>query len=95
MKLHDPQRKQLTIEELPQVLTAQHIADYLYLARVTVYELFKLPIERGGIPNFNVGNSRRVMKSEFIAWIAAQRKKQDAESQKRINYIETGVRSIS
>jgi hypothetical protein len=87
--------KSTTIEELPQVLTAQHIADYLTLARNTVYELFKLPPDRGGIPNFNVGKSRRVVKSDFIGWIQAQRQQQDKVAQRRINYIETGVRSIS
>lgn len=87
--------KTTTIESLPQVLTAQHIADYLILARNTVYELFQLPPERGGIPNFRVGNSRRVMKTDLTQWIDAQRQHQDAVAQRRINYIETGVRSIS
>jgi hypothetical protein len=87
--------KSTTIEELPQVLTAQHIADYLILARNTVYELFQLPPERGGIPNFNVGKSRRVVKTDFISWINKQRQQQDKVAQRRIDYIETGVRSIS
>ncbi len=87
--------KSANIEDLPQVLTAQHIADYLYLARNTVYELFQLPPDRGGIPNFNVGKSRRVVKTDFIGWINKQRQQQDKVAQRRIDYIETGVRSIS
>lgn len=87
--------KSINIEDLPQVLTAQHIADYLILARNTVYDLYKLPPERGGIPNFRVGNSRRVMKTDFISWINQQRNQQDEVAQRRITYIETGVRSIS
>lgn len=87
--------KTVTLEELPQVLTAQHIADYLILARNTVYDLYKLPPDRGGIPNFQVGKSRRVMKTDFIGWINKQRSQQDEVAQRRINYIETGVRSIS
>ncbi|OMD92748.1 helix-turn-helix domain-containing protein [Paenibacillus odorifer] len=87
--------KSTSIEDLPQVLTAQNIADYLTLARNTVYELFKLPPDRGGIPNFNVGKSRRVVKSDFTSWIQSQRQQQDKVAQRRIEYIETGVRSIS
>jgi len=85
-------KKTLTIEELPQILTAQHIADYLILARITVYELFNAPPDRGGIPNFRVGNSRRVVKEDFINWIERQRKEQAAVAQRRINRIE-GVRT--
>lgn len=77
-----------TLEELPEVLTAQHIANYLYLARNTIYELFDLPPDRGGIPNFKVGNSRRVVKEEFIKWIQRQHQSQAAVAQRRIDYIE-------
>lgn len=87
--------KQTKIEDLPQMLTAQHIADYLIIARNTVYDLFKLPPDRGGIPNFNIGKSRRVMKSDLVSWIQSQRTQQDTDAKRRIEYIETGVRSVS
>lgn len=77
-----------TIEELPQVLTAQHIADYLHLARLTIYELYKLPPEHGGIPNFKVGKSRRTLKTDFINWIGQQSARQHAVTQKRIKHIQ-------
>lgn len=80
--------KNLSLEEMPQIITAQNIADYLHLSRLTVYELFDLPPERGGIPNFRVGNSRRVVKEEFKKWIDKQQQEQAAVSQRRINYIE-------
>lgn len=78
----------ITIEELPPIMTAQHIADLLILARNTVYELFDLPPDRGGIPNFRVGNSRRATKEEVIKWIARQQQTQIEEATRRINYIE-------
>ncbi|AHV96117.1 DNA-binding protein [Paenibacillus sabinae] len=87
-------KKHYTIEELPPVLTAQHIADYLLIARLTVYGLFDLPPERGGIRNFPVGKSRRAMKSDLIDWINSQRDQQYEVAKRRMNHIE-GVRSIS
>lgn len=84
----------MKLEELPEVLTAQHIADYLGLARLTIYEQYKIPPSRGGIPNFNVGKSRRTLKRDFIDWLNKQRGVQDELATKRMNKIE-GVRSIS
>ncbi|MBY9081242.1 helix-turn-helix domain-containing protein [Paenibacillus sp. HN-1] len=86
--------KQLTIEELPPVLTAQQIADYLIIARQTVYGLFDLPPERGGIRNFPIGKSRRARKAELIRWIEMQEKQQDTISNKRLDYIE-GIKTVS
>lgn len=57
-------------EELPVILTAKHIADYLQISRRRVYELFQIKPEAGGIPNFEIGSSKRVKKVDFIAWIA-------------------------
>lgn len=59
----------MTKDELPDILTAQHIADYLTISRRRVYELFKLKPEYGGIPNFDIGFSKRVKKIDFFAWI--------------------------
>lgn len=85
----------MTLEELPEVLTAQQIADYLGLARLTIYELYKMPVDRGGIPNFPIGKrTRKTIKSDFIVWLNKQRGAQDEVAKKRMNKIE-GVRSIS
>jgi hypothetical protein len=72
------------LNDLPEVLSAQHIADYLGIARNTVYSLFRVNPKHGGIPNFDVGapgnqasqstkTSKRVMKSDFINWIGTQK----------------------
>lgn len=58
-------------EELPPIICAQHIADYLSISRRRVYELFDLIPQAGGIPNFDVGYSKRVRKEDFAAWIDA------------------------
>ncbi|OKP81597.1 hypothetical protein A3842_10980 [Paenibacillus sp. P3E] len=85
----------MTLEEMPEVLTAQHIADYLGLSRYTIYEHFKLPIEMGGIPNFQVGKrSRKTLKSDFILYLNRQRSYRDEVSTQRMKKIQ-GVRSIS
>lgn len=60
---------------LPDTLTANHIADYLQISRRRVYELFQLHTEQGGIPNFEIGISKRVDKSDFEKWII-QRKEE-------------------
>lgn len=59
----------MRIEDMPDILTAQNIADYLGISRRRVYELFQLKPELGGIPNFDIGFSKRVRKQDFIEWI--------------------------
>lgn len=66
-----------TKESLPDILTAQHISDYLGICRRRVYELFQLSTEEGGIPNFDIGLSRRVVKEDLIDWIK-ERKREKA-----------------
>ena len=70
------QTKQYTTwESLPDTLTASHIAQFLGISRKTVYELFKLRVEHGGIPNFDIGASKRVEKADLAMWIANQKQK--------------------
>ncbi|MEV2907733.1 helix-turn-helix domain-containing protein [Paenibacillus larvae] len=57
------------INDLPDILTAQQIANYLSISRRRVYELFQTKPECGGIPNFEVGKSKRVAKDDFSRWI--------------------------
>lgn len=61
------------MNDLPEILTAQHIATYLGLSRRRVYELFQTNQKSGGIPNFDIGNSKRVEKKDFLAWIEARK----------------------
>ena len=70
------QKKQYTTwESLPDTLTASHIAQFLGISRKTVYELFKLNVEHGGIPNFDIGASKRVEKADLAMWINNQKQK--------------------
>lgn len=64
---------QYTQETLPEILTAAHIAAYLGISRWTVYELFKMTVEAGGIENFDIGGSKRVMKEDLFTWIHAKK----------------------
>lgn len=66
-------KKYFTAETLPEILTAQNIADYLSISRRRVYELFQLKPNYGGIPNFEIGLSKRVDKNDFMAWIEAKK----------------------
>ncbi|MDN4526396.1 helix-turn-helix domain-containing protein [Fictibacillus fluitans] len=71
-------KQYLTWGSLPDALTAAHIAEFLCISRKTVYELFKLDVEHGGIPNFEIGASKRVEKADLEIWIAAQKKKKSS-----------------
>lgn len=61
-------------DELPDVLTAQHISTFLGISRRRVYELLKLSPGYGGIPNFSIGISKRVEKDDFKKWIDERKK---------------------
>lgn len=71
------ERKVLTLDSMPEVITAQNIADYLGISRRRVYEFFQLKPEAGGIPNFEIGfnkrSSKRAEKADFIKWIEARK----------------------
>lgn len=69
------------MDELPEILTAQHIATYLGISRRRVYELFQLLPKAGGIPNFEIGTSKRVEKKDFLRWIEV---KKQAKEQRAI-----------
>lgn len=62
-------------EQLPDILTAQHISDYLKISRRRVYELMQLKEEAGGIRCFEIGLSKRVDKEDFLNWIDCQKMK--------------------
>lgn len=64
-----------TWETLPDTLTALHISQFLGISRRRVYELFQINVENGGIPNFEIGASKRVDKSDFKTWIKDLKKK--------------------
>ncbi|MBG9786910.1 helix-turn-helix domain-containing protein [Brevibacillus laterosporus] len=57
-----------TLEELPPILTAKHIATYLHISRRRVYELMELK----DFPLIRIGKSKRVAKEGFIRWLQDQ-----------------------
>lgn len=67
----------MTIEELPEILTASNISRYLAVSRGKVYELLKQDPTAGGIPSFAVGTSRRVIKSDFVDWIEQRKSRKE------------------
>jgi excisionase family DNA binding protein len=71
----------MKLSDLPEILTAREIADYLTISRRRVYELFQLHPEQGGIPNFDIGFSKRVQKEDFVKWIHERK----VEKQKNIS----------
>jgi hypothetical protein len=75
-----------TIEDYPEILTAQHIAEYLGISRRRVYELFQLSEALGGIRNFNIGHSKRVDKHDFVDWIDARKNEKALRIKGGINY---------
>lgn len=70
-------KKYTTWESLPDTLTAHQIAEFLGISRRRVYELLQLHEDRGGIPNFSIGTSKRVEKSDFQQWIMKLKKKRE------------------
>lgn len=64
-----------TWESLPEMLTAKHIAGVLGISRKRVYELMQIHVEHGGIPNFEIGISKRVEKADLKQWIKQKKEK--------------------
>jgi hypothetical protein len=64
-------------DELPDELTAQHISDIFSISRRVVYELFQKKPEYGGIPNYEIGNSKRANKEDVRGWKESLKKKKE------------------
>lgn len=59
----------MTVDEMPEILTAKHIAEHLHLSKPRVYELMRTPVAAGGIPSFVIGKSCRARKIEYLTWV--------------------------
>lgn len=57
------------LEDLPDVLTAEVLSNFLSLSRRRVYELMDINPCAGGIPCLKIGRSKRVLKSDLIIWL--------------------------
>lgn len=53
--------KLLKLEDLPDILTPQHVADYMGIARQRVYEFCQC----GELKSYKIGASRKIDKSEM------------------------------
>jgi excisionase family DNA binding protein len=62
-------KKYPTWDSLPEALTAQQISNFLKISRKSVYELFRIPAEQGGIPYFQVGGTKKTDKEDLKHWI--------------------------
>ena len=60
--------QELTLENLPEMLTAELIADYLDVCYVKALQLIK----HSGMPHIRLGRSYRVPKARFQEWLDAQ-----------------------
>ena len=61
----------ITLEELPDVLTARHVSEFLGISKVRAYELFRLSANVGGIKSIAFGRIRRVYKKDFLEWLSS------------------------
>ncbi|EJW19051.1 helix-turn-helix domain-containing protein [Paenibacillus alvei] len=64
-------------DKMPDEMSAQNIADIFGIDRRRVYDLFDLPLEKGGIPNYSIGTSRRADKEDVMKWRDKLKKKGD------------------
>lgn len=65
-------------ETLPDLLTAQNVANYISISQRRVYELFQLPVERGGILCITIGTTKHVDKRELIKWLESKKPESEA-----------------
>lgn len=65
----------MKLEELPEILTAQHIASYLQISRKTIYSLMESKPDAGGIPTMRIGGSKRVLLDDFVQWMNERKEK--------------------
>lgn len=59
----------ISMQDMPDIISAKHVAVYLQISRRRVYELLTLQPNYGGIPNFRIGSSRRICKKRFLEWL--------------------------
>lgn len=62
-------KKRVSLEDFPDTLTPQQVADYLGISRRRIYEFCQLNPTDGGLLSFTVGKSRKIKKDSLIDWI--------------------------
>ncbi len=79
-------RKYGMLVDLPDVITAKEIAQFLRVNPNTVYEMFKC----GKIKSFGGGangKSIRCMKTDFIAWLDGERNRSRNEAEEKEKFV--------
>lgn len=71
--INNPDIQYSTWDSLPDTLTAMHISQFLQISRRRVYELFQISDEKGGIPHYSIGASKRVDKVDFKNWVSKRK----------------------
>lgn len=61
---------QLKLDNLPEIMSVEQVAQYLGTSRQTIYNWCGTK----DIPSFKVGNTRRIRKSVMLVWIERQEK---------------------
>lgn len=61
-------KKMIYLADLPDILTPQHVADYLGISRRRVYEFCLLNPAVGGLPSYTIGKSRKIDKADLMLW---------------------------
>lgn len=64
MQMSQPENA-LTLDTLPEILTAENISQYLCIGYVKALRLIKY----GGIPHLRIGNTFRISKRAFEEWL--------------------------
>lgn len=69
----------ISLAEMPEVLTAKHISAHLHVTPKHIYDLFDLDPEAGGIPSFRLfaKRGRRAYKSDYANWLEKKAKERN------------------
>lgn len=65
----------VSLDEMPDVITAKHIAGHAHITTQQAYVLMKTKKEAGGISSFRIGKPIRVYKIDYINWLNDRRMK--------------------
>jgi excisionase family DNA binding protein len=62
----------MKLDDLPEILSASMVGDYLGVDRKVIYDLLNNKPEYGGMISFRVGSQRRIRKDDLVNWIDNQ-----------------------
>ncbi|NYB72523.1 helix-turn-helix domain-containing protein [Sedimentibacter hydroxybenzoicus DSM 7310] len=65
-------KKHTKFNELPDILTADILSEFLSLSKRRVYELMDINPEYGGIKCLRIGRNKRVLKTDLEEWMSSR-----------------------